>query len=228
MSILKPSKNLSLIALMGAFAFSGCENDKKYQPEPEKPFDITEHFVAGTIGNSSYASVFFIQFLEDGRALFIDSSPSNIAGNYTMTDTEIAFDATGANERHAKFTLDEDKKITAATYSAAGPAKYQAAGNLLPVSEANQLAGKAFEGEGANFLGQKSKKIYDFNAKTTTYGVGADAAEIDNTANNYILIGGSGFKYVNGSTVEIGFLLDRKLTTFLGSGLFYSGVHDQK
>jgi len=227
---MKSLQKTALIALAGLSMFSGCGKDKENDPapEPEKPFDITEHFVAGTIGNSSYAGVFFIQFLEDDRALFIDSSPSNIAGNYTLTDTELVFEATGANERLAKFALDENKKITSATYSGAGPAKYQAVGNLLTVTESNQLAGKVFEGEGANFLGAKSKKTYDFHAKTATYGVGADAAEIDNTANNYILIGGSGFKHVNGSTVEIGFLLDRKLTTFLGSGLFYSGVHDQK
>jgi|GEM_PF-2011387 len=228
MNILKPLTKLSLIALMGTFALSGCADDKKDQPVPEKPFDITEHFVAGTIGNSSYASVYFIQFLEDGKALFISEASKNLVGEYTLTDTEIKFDVTGANERHAVFTLDADKKITEAAYNAPGGATYVATGNLLAETEKNQLAGKVFEGEGKNFLGTKSTKIYDFNAKAATYGVGADAAAIDNTANSYTLIGGHGFKHVNGSNVELGFLLDRKLTTFLFGGLYYSGVHDQK
>jgi hypothetical protein len=53
------------------------------------------------------------------------------------------------------------------------------------------------------------------------FGSGQDAATIDNTANNYTLIGGSGFKYVNGSTVEMGFVSEKKLTVFRSSGLFY-------
>ncbi|MBD1432993.1 hypothetical protein H8B06_09165 [Sphingobacterium sp. DN00404] len=232
---MKPFKKLCLFILLGIFSFSGCKSDDEIpKPEPESPFEITDHFVAGTLtqkSGSKYTSVFFIQFLEDNKALFINSSSNNLVGTYTLTDDELTFEVTGGNERVARFTLDENKKITSAYYRAL-TMEYDATGQLLPVSETNELAGKTFMGEEFK-MGEASNRtgvIYTFNkAGTTTYGSGTtDAAEIDNTVNNYTLIGGNGFKYVSGSKVELGFISNKELTVFRVDGLYFYGKYAQQ
>jgi hypothetical protein len=208
---MKSIKTLSLILTACLLAFSSCKKKNDAEPKPDKPFVITNHFVAGTLSQKSgtkYTSVFFIQLLEDNKALFINTSSTNLVGTYTLSETELVFEVTGGNARIARFTLDKNKKITSAYYKAL-TTEYDATGELLPVNETNELAGKNFKGEEFK-MGEISNRpglTYSFNkAGTTTFGSGIDAAAIDNTTNNYTLIGGSGFKYVNGSTVELGFV----------------------
>jgi heat shock protein HslJ len=230
---MKTFRTLSLIVAVLAVSFAGCKKSNEPAPAPAKPFVITDHFVAGTLTQKSgtkYTSVFFIQLLEDNKALFINSSSTNLVGTYTLSETELVFEVTGGNARIAKFTLDKDKKITSAYYKAL-ITEYDATGELLTVKETNELAGKKFRGEEFK-MGEVSNRpglVYSFNkAGTTTYGSGIDGTTIDNADNNYALIGGNGFKYVNGSTVELGFVSNRKLTVFRSSGLFYYGKYDQQ
>jgi heat shock protein HslJ len=230
---MKTVKTLSLILTACLLAFSSCKKKNDAEPEPAKPFVITNHFVAGTLSQKSgtkYTSVFFIQLLEDNKALFINTSSNNLVGTYTLSETELVFEVTGGNARIAKFTLDKDKKITSAYYKAL-TTEYDATGELLPVKETNELAGKNFKGEEFKMgeISNRPSLTYSFNkAGTTSFGSGIDATAIDNTTNNYTLIGGSGFKYVNGSTVELGFVSNKKLTVFRSSGLFYYGKYDQQ
>ncbi|MCF3108099.1 hypothetical protein LL912_04860 [Niabella sp. CC-SYL272] len=227
-------KKLFIFIISAAIiAISGCKKND-ITPQPDKPFVITDHFVAGTNTQktgSRYTSVYFIQFLENNKALFIASSASNLEGTYTLTDSTLLFEVTGGNARTAKFTLDKHKKITSAYYTGNGPVEYEATAELLPITATNELAGKTFKGEEFK-MGEVSNRqglIYNFNrAGTTTYGSGTDAAAMDNTATNYTLIGGSGFKSVNGSTTELGFISNKKLTVFRLSGLYYYGKYDQQ
>ncbi|PST83679.1 hypothetical protein C7T94_14200 [Pedobacter yulinensis] len=211
---------------------SGCKKDADSQHDQPKPFAITEHFVAGTLTQKSgtkYTSVFFIQLLEDNKALFVNSASTNLTGTYTLTETELTFEVTGGNARIARFNLDKDKRITSAYYKALAT-EYDATGELLSVRETNELAGKSFKGVEFK-MGEVSNRpglIYSFNkGGTTTYGSGTDSKTIDNTLNNYTPIGGSGFKYVSGNSVELGFLSGKKLTVFRSSGLYYYGKYDQ-
>ncbi|RWU10586.1 hypothetical protein [Pedobacter chitinilyticus] len=227
---MRPIKALFII-LSVTFMSSGCKKDHHdEETTPEKPFVITEHYIAGTLTQktgSKYSSVFFIQLLKDGKATFINSSATNLSGTYTLTDTELVFEVTGGNARIAKFTLDKDKKVTSAYYKAL-TTEYEATGELLPVKETNELTGKTFKGDEYK-MGEVSNRTglnYSFGA--TAYGSGTDATTIDKTTNNYTLIGGSGFKYVNGSNVELGFVSNKKLTVFRVSGLYYYGKYTQQ
>jgi hypothetical protein len=220
--------------LTAAVISSGCKKDKVADTAPEKPFVITDYFIAGTTAPKSstnkYKSVFFIRFLEDNKALFINTSANNLSGTYTVTDNEIVFEVTGGNARIAKFALDVNKKVTSAYYKAL-TTEYEATGELLQIKDTNELAGKTFKGEEFKMDGSSNRTglTYSFNnAGFTTYGSGTDAASIDKGANNYTLIGGSGFKYVNGSNVELGFVANKQLTVFRVSGLYYYGKYSQQ
>lgn len=227
---MKPIKALFII-LSVTFMSSGCKKDHHHEEAiPEKPFVITEHYIAGTLTQktgSKYTSVFFIQLLKDNKATFINSSATNLSGTYTLTDTELIFEVTGGNARIAKFTLDKDKKVTAAYYKAL-TMEYEATGELLPVKESNELAGKTFKGEEYKMGEASNRTGLSYSFGTTAYGSGTDITTIDKTTNNYTLIGGSGFKYVNGSNVELGYVSDKKLTVFKVSGLYYYGKYTQQ
>jgi len=198
----------------------------------EKAFNVIDYFVAGTLtqqSGSKYTSVFFIQFLEDGKALFINSAANNLVGTYTVSNDELVFEVEGGNARIAKFTLDANKKITSAYYKAL-TTEYDATGEFLPITDANQLAGKTFKGEEFKMGGESYREglIYSFNATTPTYGSGTDQASIDNTVSTYIAIGGSGFKFTSTAKTELGFVSGNKLTVFRSEGLFYYGKYDQQ
>ncbi len=227
---MKPIKALFII-LSVTFMSSGCKKDHHHEETtPEKPFVITEHYIAGTLTQktgSKYSSVFFIQLLKDGKATFINSSATNLSGTYTLTDTELVFEVTGGNARIAKFTLDKDKKVTSAYYKAL-TTEYEATGELLPVKETNELAGKTFKGDEYKMGEVSNRTGLSYSFGVTAYGSGTDATTIDKTTNNYTLIGGNGFKYVNGSNVELGFVSNKKLTVFRVSGLYYYGKYTQQ
>lgn len=230
----KSFKLIVTAALAAAVTLTSCNRgDDNDTSDPVKPFDITEHFVAGTITQktgSKYSSVFFIQFLEDNRALFINSGANNLVGNYKLTQDSLIFKVEGGNARTAKFALDKDHKITSSYYTAHTSLQYDTKGELLASVSGNDLAGKTFKGEEFK-MGDVSNRqvIYSFNKTgATTYGSGTDAAAIDNTAGNYTLIGGKGFKAINGSTTELGYLSGKTLTVFKVSGLYYYGKYDQQ
>ena len=224
-----------LILCMTTIALLSCqkEDGPELTKEQEVPFEITNHFIAGTTtaqSGTKYTSVFFIQFLEDNKALFINSSSTNLVGTYSLTEDELVFEVTGGNARIAKFTLDENKNVTSAYYKALEK-EYDATGELLKISETNELAGKTFKGEEFKMGGDSYQTglIYSFNkAATSTYGSGTDATTIDKAANNYTLIGGAGFKGVNGNKTELGFVSKGKLTVFRSQGLFYYGKYEQQ
>ncbi|WP_345952657.1 hypothetical protein [Mucilaginibacter sp. PAMB04168] len=212
--------------------FSSCKKNNDEAPAPAKPFAITDNFIAGTLTSRSgtkSTSVFFIQLLEDNKALFINSSSTNLTGTYTLTDTELTFEVTGGNARIARFALDKDKKVTSAYYKAL-TMEYDATGELLPVKTTNELAGKVFKGDEYKMgdLLFRSALVYNFANTSTSYGSGTDVGTIVNTANTYTLIGGSGFKYQSGSTTELGFVSGKRLTVFRSSGLSYYGKYDQQ
>ncbi len=231
----KTTKLLTTTIMASAILFASCSknDDTTPVPEPEKPFDITEHFVAGTLTQatgSKYTSVFFIQFLEDNKALMINTSANNLSGTYTMTEDSLIFEVEGGNARTARFAIDENKKITGAYYTAFTSLQYNATGEILTSSEENALAGKSFKGEEFK-MGDVSNNpgfIYSFNNTATQYGSGTIADTINNTRMNYTLIGGSAFKAINGSVTELGFLSNKTLTVFKASGLYYYGKYEQQ
>ncbi|WP_410221145.1 hypothetical protein [Pedobacter sp.] len=217
--------------LISILMSTGCKKDHNDENKTEKPFVITEFFVGGTLtpASKSYTSVFFINFLENNKAVFI-SSGNNLTGDYILTDNELVFEVKDPNNyRLVKFSLDKDKKITSAYYKAL-TTEYAATGDLIPVTESNQLSGKTFKGEEFKMgpVTNRQGLIYNFNKTSTTYGSGTEAATIDNTLNSYTLINGCAFKYVNGSTTELGFVTNKKLTVFRYSGLYYFGKYDQQ
>lgn len=223
----------SLVIVAMAFMLTGCEKGADLPASPsEQPLEITDHFVAGTLAQkngSKYTSVFFIRFLEDGKALFISSASNNLVGNYRWSETEIVFEVTGGNSRIARFNIDENNNITAAYYKAL-ETEYETTAMLLPITESNQLAGKVFEGEEYK-MGQEQHRaglIYDFHSTFPTYDSGTSLQALDNTAKEYTLIGGSAFKYVRGKEVELGFISNQALTVFRVSGLYFYGVYDQQ
>lgn len=226
-------RTLTLTFAVLIMGFASCKKENAAEADLAKPFTITDHFVAGTLAQKTgtkYNSVYFIQLLDDNKALFINSSSTNLVGTYTLSETELVFEVTGGNARIARFTLDKDKKITSAYYKAL-TTEYDATGELLTVKETNELAGKKFKGEEFKMgeISNRAGLVYSFNkAGTTTYGSGTEATAIDNTVNNYTLIGGNGFKYVNGTAVELGFVSNKKLTVFRSSGLYYYGKYDQQ
>ncbi|RYY54630.1 MAG: hypothetical protein EOO05_20120 [Chitinophagaceae bacterium] len=212
----------------------GCKRDPELQPEPLTPFDIRDQLVAITIkpktGSSKYTSVFFLQFLENNKALFISSSATNVVGNYTLTDSELSFEVTGGNARTAKFTLDKDKRITAASYKGAGPLEYETTGEIFPLKQSNQLAGRVFKGDEMGMSGTLSRAglNYNFSRDISSYGSGTDAAAIDNTSSSYTLYGGNAFKATTSGGTEIGYVSNGKLTVFRLSSLYYSGSYQQQ
>ncbi len=227
---MKSIKQVSALFLMLLFVFSACS--KKNEEEKEKPFVLTDHFIAGTLTpqSGSYTSVFFINFLENNKAVFISTSATNLTGDYTLTDEELIFEVADPNNyRLVKFGLDADKKIVSAYYKALAM-EYGATGELLPIETTNMLAGKSFKGEEFK-MGPASNRtglIYSFHSSGNTYGSDTDAAAIDNTTNQYTLINGYAFKHTDGGVTELGYMSGNKLTTFRVSGLYYYGQYDQQ
>lgn len=223
-------KTLKLgISFFLLFAFASC-NDDEVAPEII-PFVLTDHYVAGTLTpqNNAYNSVYLISFLADNKAVFIGSG-NNLPGEYRLTKDSLIFEVSDPNNyRIARFALNENHEITSAYYRAL-TMEYGATGSLLAIGTTNQLAGKTFKGEEMK-MGPTSFRpnlVYQFNAAGTSYGSGVDPATINADANSFELINNSAFKYRQGSTTELGFVKDEKLTVFRQSGLFYFGTYAQQ
>lgn len=232
---MKLFKKLLLAALTISMVFIACKKESAVEPEPVKPFDIKEHFVAGTLKSTTGTSisVFFIQFLENNKAMLINTNANNLVGPYTLTDDSLILTVGGGNAFTARFALDKDRKITFADYDpVSGTVVYETTAMLLSATDTNELAGKTFKGDekGGNppYGIPRAGVIYNFNADTTAFGSGTDALTINNKAIGYTSIGGRGFKYLSGSNAELGFVYDKKLTVFRSSGLSYYGVYNQQ
>lgn len=210
-------------------ALAGCKDDD-VAPEAA-PFVLTDHYVAGTLTpkSNTYSSVYLISLLANNKAVYIGSG-NNLTGDYTLTKDSLIFKVSDPNNyRVARFGINEKHELTSAYYKAL-TMEYGATGALLPIAATNQLAGKTFKGEEMKIGPASSRKdlIYRFNAAGTSYGSGVDPAAINADANTFELINNSAFKYKQGTTTELGFVADKKLTAFRLSGLYYYGTYAQQ
>jgi len=226
---MKPSFTLSLSFFLLSFAFASC-NDDDATPEPT-PFVLTDHYVAGTLTpkSNTYSSVYLISFLQNNKAVFIGSG-NNLTGDYRLTKDSLIVEISDPNNyRIARFGINENHELTSAYYRAL-TMEYGATGTLVPIAATNQLAGKTFKGEEMKMGPTSFRKdlLYRFNVAGTSYGSGVDPATINPDANSFELINNSTFKYKQGSTTELGFVVDQKLTVFRQSGLFYFGTYTQQ
>ncbi|TDH26962.1 hypothetical protein EXU57_09160 [Segetibacter sp. 3557_3] len=210
-------------------SLAACKKDNT--GPAEKPFVVTDHYVAGTItpANNAYNSVYMISLLENNKAVFI-SSGNNFTGDYTLTkDSLIVIISDPANYRVAKFAINEKHELTSAYYRAL-TTEYKATGKLLEIEATNQLAGKTFKGEEFKMGPVSFKKdlVYKFSSTGTTYGSGTDPQTINDQSNAFELINNSAFKFKSGSNVEMGFYTNNQLTVFRLSGLYYFGTYTQQ
>lgn len=216
------------VVLSSMIACTKEETKKEELPKPDltKEFDITEHFIAGTLGDK-VKTVYLINFLEKGKAVFLNSSQEFI-GNYTLTKDTLTFEVNDeANYRIAKFGLNDKREVTSAYYKAL-KTEYTATADLLSIPEENQLAGKVFKGEEYKF-GEPFRPVfhYKFNEKGTHYGSGTDANEI--TPDRKIeLINNCAFRFKDTGISEIGYLSADTLTVFKSQGLYYFGRYKQQ
>lgn len=222
-------KTLILLTIC-ALALVSCKKDKA-SVEQEKPFVVTDFFIAGTTTpkSGSYSSVYFIKLLENNKATFMGSG-NDFSGDYKLTkDSLIVTISDPNNYRIAKYAINDKHQFTSAYYRAL-TTEYTATGELIKIEATNQLAGKTFKGEEFKMGPTSFRKdlIYKFGAAGTTYGSGLDIATIDDRLNTYELINNSAFKFKNGTNVELGFVANKKLTAFRSSGLFYYGKYDQQ
>ncbi|TJZ53731.1 DUF4625 domain-containing protein [Sphingobacterium olei] len=194
----------------------------------EKAFDITEHFVAGTLSpaSGSYNSVYFIRLLEDNKAVFMGSG-NDLVGEYELTSDSLLVTISDPNNyRTARFAINEKHELTSAYYRALSMV-YKTTGVLLAINEQNQFAGKTFRGEEFK-MGPASNKAdwyYKFNATGSHYGAAETAAAAE-PINAFENINNSAFKFKNSAGgTELGFVSGDSLTVFRSQGLFYFGTY---
>ncbi|MBZ4192474.1 hypothetical protein [Niabella beijingensis] len=215
---------LPYIITAGLLALGGCSKEKIKQ-EQEKPFTITEYFVAGTISPSgnSYKSIYLIQLLENNKAVFI-SSGKDFTGNYTLTDDSLVVIVSDPdNYREARFAVNSKHQLTAAQYKALAM-EYNTTGTLLKIESTNQFAGKTFGGREYRMGPAVNKEhwYYKFDATGTKYGSGENTSFIT-PATAIEIINNSAFKFKKEATTELGFISGDSLTVFRYSGLYYFG-----
>ncbi|GET45102.1 hypothetical protein [Capnocytophaga felis] len=215
-----------VLSIMAACTKEETKKEELPKPDLTKEFDITEYFIAGTLGSKN-KSVYLIKFLEKGKAVFLNSSQEFI-GNYTMTKDTLTFEVKNeANYRIAKFALNDKKQVTSAYYRAL-KMEYPATASLLSVPQENQLAGKVFKGEEYKF-GEPFRPVfhYKFDEKGTHYGSGVDANAIT-PDRNIELINNCAFRFKDTGISEIGYLAGDTLTVFKVQGLYYFGQYKQQ
>ncbi|CEN53943.1 hypothetical protein ACF3OB_00410 [Capnocytophaga canis] len=220
-------KNIFRISFLATILIimSSCTKDEQLQkPDLEKEFDITEHFIAGTIGDKN-KSVYVINFLEKGKAVFLNSS-QELIGNYTLTKDSLIFEIkSDSNYRIAKFALNDKKQVTSAYYRALKKV-YPATATLVSIPEENQLVGKVFKGEEYKF-GESFRPVfhYKFDEKGTHYGSGVDVNAV--TPNKKLeLINNCVFRFKDTGISEIGYFVGNTLTVFRYQGLYYFGEYE--
>ena len=223
-------KKLALLVALAVGVVSSCKKDDSSH-QAEKPFVISEYYIAGTITpkSGSYTSVYLIKLLEDNKAVFVGTG-NDLRGEYSLTkDSLIVTIPDPNNYRTARFAINSEHQLTSSYYRAL-TTEYGSTGNLLKIEENNQLAGKVFKGEEFKMGPVSFRKDlnYKFNGSGLTLGSGIDLNAIDDEGITYELINNSAFKYKSGSTTEIGFLSNNQLTVFRSSGLFYYGRYAQQ
>ena len=211
------------------FSVNSCKKDK--ETEQEKPFVVTDYFVAGTISpqSGSYESVYLISLLENNKAVFIGTG-NDLTGEYTLSKDSLIVTISDANNfRTARFAINDKHELTSAYYRAL-TMEYKATGTLVPIAPNNTLSGKTFKGDEFKMGPDSNVKdlIYKFSATANSYGNGTDEPALDVNAKSYGLIHGAAFKHKSGSVTEIGFLNNKQLTVFRSSGLFYYGKYTQQ
>lgn len=195
----------------------------------EKPFDIKEHFIAGTnepLKGAYFRSIYFIKFLEDNKAAIIDGRQVTLA-DYVLTKDSlivsyISEKVPKSDSMVYKFSLDMNKNITSSFYKSF-TMESKSSGRLFPVKDSNLLAGKVFKGEEFKWSSGSFNKnwYYKFSSDGKTYGTGNDINTIDDKAYPYELINAIGFRSKQGNYLHLGYVTD-SLTTFrVGAGGFY-------
>lgn len=222
---------LYIIALLVTTGlFQACKKNKDAQQEAS--FPITDYFVSGTISPKSgtYTSVYLISFKENNKATFTSSSANDLEGTYQIKNDTLTFEVTDPNNyRIAKFGINKNHELTSAYYRAL-QLEYVATGSLNKIESTNQLAGKTFKGEEFKLGPVSNRKdfYYKFSSNDLSYASGLDVTSITGITRTYQLINNSAFKLKSGSETEIGFLVNKKLTVFRLSGLYYFGTYNQQ
>lgn len=201
-----------------------CSKDKEEEtPVVNETIDLTQYFVGGVLGANK--SVYVVQFLENNRAVFVNSS-IKLVGEYTLKDNELTVEINDPNNyRIMKYFLDKDNQITFSYYQAL-QMPYLSTGQLLKVTDENQFAGKTFKGAELR-MGKEFRQewFYKFDEKGKKYGTGEALTDITPNITMEFL-NGAVFHYKNGSISEIGFINGSVLTTSRVDGLFYSGTYE--
>lgn len=227
--MVKLSKWITVIVLTGLLVAS-CQKNENLEPDKPETFDITNHYIAGTISpkSDSYKSIYLIKLLADNKAVFMGTG-NDLTGSYSLTkDSLIIVVENKDNFRTARFSINEKHELTSAYYRALAM-EYKATGTLIKIPEQNMLSGKTYKGEEYK-MGpalNKSSWFYKFSSTDLNYGSAEQLSGLE-TKNQYELINNSAFKYKNGNTTEIGFVVDKQLTVFRSSGLFYFGAYQQQ
>lgn len=219
---------LSLLAL-SAIALVSCRNNDREDITTEEAFSITNHIIAGTTVSSKGSknkSVYIIKFLENNKAVFMNST-SDLAGEYQLTKDSLIVTITDpSNYRVAKFSINDKKELTSAYYKALKLEYKDVTGVLIKKESTNQFAKKLFKGDEYKWGNLNNKDFhYKFNDEGTKYGSGTDLSSINIDKEITENIGNTAFRYKNGNISEIGFVNGDSLTVFKHHGLYHFGTY---
>lgn len=227
---MRSTKKLSLFIVATALALGGCKKEKAAS-EPEKPFEITEHFLAGTIAqpNKASTSVYLIKLLENNKAIQIGSGSSDFSGEYTLTKDSLIFIANiPGNYRELRCAISAKHEITGAKYKGSTSMDYHTTAALIKIEQQNQLMGKTFKGEEYRFGPVVDKPVwyYKFDATGNAYGSGIEVP----TATPYTpeIINNSAFKFKASNYTEIGFVNVDSLTVYRSESLPRFGAYKKQ
>lgn len=215
--------SLLLIFFLG---LTSCSKEEKptVNTENQTSLDLKDYFLVGTIGSSN--SVYMIKFLDQGKAIFYNSS-SNLVGQYSLEKDLLTFEVKDeANYRLIKCFLDKENQVRF-TYYQALKMPYLSDGKLLKIADENQFAGKTFSGTeyrmGTNV--QAEKWFYKFDDKGEHYGVGEVSSDI--TPDREIeFLNNSVFRYKASGITEMGYIDNQTLKVSSVRGLYFSGTYD--
>lgn len=224
-------KLLTLVAFLtlATLTFVACSDDDKITADLTNKKDslyLQDYFIGGTLGSSN-KSVFIVQFLENNKALFINSS-SKYSGKYKQEDKLITMEVNDpGNYRIMKFLLDDKNQIRMSYYQALDN-PYLTQASLIKLQDTNQLAGKKFMG--AEYKWGKlniEDYLYQFDEKGLSYGADKSSETIT-TDKRVELLNNSAFRYIDGKYAVIGYVAGDSLTVFKNDMLYYFGVFKQQ
>lgn len=210
---------------MVMLTFIACQDDKNEMSnviENKQTIELTNYFIGGTLGGSS-KSVFVVQFLENNKALFIDSS-TKYSGRYRLEDKLLTIEVNDPRQyRIMRFLLDDNQQIKFSYYQALDNA-YLTQAALIKVADTNQLAGKRFVGSEYR-MGRVNIAEYQYRFDENGVLYGADSANENIVPDKRIeLINPSVFRYIDGRFSILGFTAGDSLTVFKNDFMNYFGV----